>query len=250
MTKIFISYARSDGEKLAEFLHKRLTGCGYDVWKDSHDLEVGRNFPGGISDALETANDFIILVSPAALRSEWVNNEVNMAMAARSRILPIVFDVVNNDDIPLMLRTKNYVLMKGTEDWQALIRIVDSLEGGKNIPRVYNLSGHADIMVRDLLVLGHSPFEKADLPTPDSVVEKARKLAQEAWPYLKSGAGIVPPGHPALATAVLAYLLGTENQMPRLYYTYRVEEKFGISGDRFVDLQGLRDEGFEYRSRI
>jgi hypothetical protein len=100
-----------------------------------------------------------------------------------------------------------------------------------------------------VLVLGHSRFEMADLSTPKSVCDTARKLAEESIPYIKSGAGIVPPGHAALASATLAFLLGAVNQMPRLFYTYKSEGVFGISGENFVNLQDLRDEGFAFRSR-
>src|SRR5262249_28203065 len=82
MNNIFISYSHKDGEEIAEFFHERLTGCGYDVWKDSHNLQVGKKFPRAISDAVEKTNDFIVLLTKAALQSDWVDNEINMAMTA------------------------------------------------------------------------------------------------------------------------------------------------------------------------
>jgi hypothetical protein len=248
MTKIFLSYSHQDAGGLANFLHERLTGCGYDIWMDNYDLQLGTNFPKAISDALEQSGDFIVLLTRAALQSDWVNDEINMAMAARCRILPIVVDDLKAEEIPLYLRKINFLPMRSKEDWISLDRLVNGLSDGKKIPRVYNLSGHVDITVRGVLVLGHSRFEMANLPTPNSVIEAARKLAEESIPFIKSGSGIVPPGHPVLASAMLAFLLGAVNQMPLLFYTYKSEGIFGISGDNFINLQDLRDEGFVYRS--
>jgi hypothetical protein len=248
MNKIFISYSHKDGGEIAEFLHERLTGCGYDVWKDSHDLALGTNFPKAISDALEATSDFIVLLTRASLQSDWVNDEINMAMTARCKVLPILVDQIPADEIPLYLRKINFMQMKSIEDWQALNRLVDSLEGGKVIPRVYNLSGHSHIAVNGVLILGHSRFEKADLATPESVISAARKLAEEALPYIKAGAEIVPPGHPAMATVMLAFLLGSNNAMPRMFHTHPSDGIFGIHGDRYIKLQDIRDQGFSYRS--
>jgi hypothetical protein len=243
MTTIFISYARKDGEELAEFLHERLTGCGYDVWKDSHDLQIGRDFPRGISDALTNVGEFIILVSPAALQSEWVSNELNMALAAGHRILPIVLDGVNNNDIPLILKTKNYILMKGTDDWQSLNRLVDSLEGGSDIPRIYSMSNRDDTKFEGVLLLGKSEIVMPNLQDPADVIEKAEKMWLDFLRHWNKvdDLGLVPPGLAPLASAITAYLVGKPNQLPRLYYPYQGPDgKFRISAEKFIDLQQLR----------
>ncbi len=253
MSRIFLSYARSDAGEIAEYLYERLTGAGYEVWKDDHDLPLGANFPGAISAALEDQCDVIVLLTRAALKSEWVNDEVNMAVTARRRVIPIVLDELKDDEIPLLLRKLNWLTMrKGTEDWQALHRLVDNLEGGKSIPRIYNMSGHKDDMeVHGVLVLGHHNFTPADLSDPQSMSETARKMAEEALPYIKAGADIVPAGHSALACVILAYLLGITNQMPRIFYPNKIaDRKFGVNAGTFIRLQEIRDAGFEYRSHL
>jgi hypothetical protein len=251
MSKIFISYARSDGSEVAEFLFQRLSDCGYDVWIDKHGIQLGASFSRAISNALEEECDVIVLLSQAALKSTWVGSEIEMAVTAERRVIPVLLEGVEEDNIPLMMRKLNWLEMKaGVEDWEALNRLVDHLEDGKSIPRVYNLSGHKDFKVREILVLGHSDFVYPDLSDSAAVIEASKKLAQEVLPYIKIGAGIVPPGHPAIASSTLAVLLGTTNEMPKLFYTFKDSEgKFGIHKEVFIALQDLRDSGFAYRSQ-
>jgi hypothetical protein len=178
-----------------------------------------------------------------------VQDEIDMAKVARRRLIPVILDEV---EVPLYLQTVHLLEMRaGVDDWRALHQLVNQLAGGQAIPRAYNMSGHKDIEVNGALVLGHSEFGHVDLNSPQSIADTARTMAEAALPYIKdAGAGIVPHGHPALACGILAHLLGTTNQMPLLFYTYRLENgKFGVSSDRFLSLQNIRDQGFEYRKR-
>lgn len=249
MNRIFLSYSHKDASEAAELLYARLTGCGYEVWKDNHSLPLGSSFPREISNAVGQQDYFVVLLSAAALESEWVQHEIDMAKVSQRLIIPIILEDL---EIPLYLKTIQCLSMKeGVNDWLALHKLVDHLGGGKSIPRVYNMSGHKDIEVNGVLVLGHSDFVRVDLSDPQIIPDTAQQMAQLALPFIRqAGAGIVPHGHPALACSILAYLLGTTNQMPQLFCTHRLENgKFRISGDRSISLQNIRDLGFEYRSK-
>lgn len=247
MSRIFLSYAHKDASEVAEWLYNRLTGCGYEVWKDNHSLPLGSSFPKEISNAVGQHDHFIVLLSAAAIASAWVQDEIDMAKVARRRLIPVILAEV---EIPLYLRTIHSLEMKaGVNDWRSLHQLVNQLGDGQAIPRIYNMSGHKDIEVNGALVLGYSEFGHVDLTDPQAITTTAQTMAEAALPFIKEAeAGIVPHGHPALACGILAHLLGTTNQMPSLFYTYRLENgKFGISGDRFVSLQNIRDQGFAYR---
>lgn len=243
MKKIFISYSHSDGEAIAEFLHERLTDCGYNVWKDNHDLPLGTNFPRAISDALQETSDFLVLLTKASLQSDWVGNEIDMAMTAGSRVLPILLDGVLNEDIPLYLRKINYLPIQGVHDWQGLHKLVNGLEGGSKIPRIYSMSNRDDTKFEGVLLLGKSEVTTPNLQDPKDVMAKAEKLWRDFLPYWNKikDVGLVPPGHAAVANAVLAHLAGKPNQLPHLFYPYPGPDgKFRVSADVCIDLQSLR----------
>lgn len=244
MNKIFLSYARRDGKELAEFLHDRLTSCGYDVWMDSHDLGVGSNFPGAISNALEESRTFLIVISPAALQSKWVESEANMAMEAQCHILPVLLPSVDRQDIPLMLRAKNYIPMSGTTDWESLDRLVDALVGGKDIPRVLSFSKQTDTAYEGVLLMGRSAWASATPKTKEEIVEVSRNMWRE---FLEMGKKIpdlalVVPGYAPLALAFLAYVVGIPNTLPRVYFPEpKPSGGFRVSRHAYIELQQLRD---------
>jgi len=247
MSQIFISYAHKDGSELAEFLHQRLSGCGYEVFKDDHDLRPGDTVMRAISNAIDGTGDFIVLMTRAALSSNWVSDEVDMAMTVRRRVISIVAEDVNDSELPPHQRKLLYIRMKnGALHWQDLHRLVNSLDGGSEIPRVYNMSKYPIEKVSGLLVLGNSETPDPDPTDPDDIRKKSKKLWKDALPFLSLDTkliGFVPNGWAPLASAFLALWVGKPNGLfLRMYYTYKVQGgKYGISADKFVDLEELRE---------
>lgn len=249
MNSLFLSYSRKDSE-VAEYLYNRLSGAGYSVWKDNRNIALGGAFPQELSSSIMKADYFLVLLSASSLASDWVNHEINIAIASGRRIIPVRLEEVQP---PPVLLSLHYLDMLDTAArWKALHKLVNDLLGGSTIPRAYNMSGHTDIEVDGILILDHCDFKYADLNSTDSVIANAEKLAQAALPYLKeTKAGIIPPGHPALASATLAYLLGVNNKMPRLFWTRRNEnDNFEVSSENIISLQGIRNKGFELREKF
>ncbi len=242
MARVFISYSHDDAAGVAEHLFKRLQGAGYEVWKDDHSLGLGDHFATKIYESITTQDYVVVLLSPAGLASRWVKEEIETAKVNNRHLIPILLEEV---EVPPNLGILHYLKMfDGEKDWRALHKLVDNLHEGKNIPRVFNASGYSDIEVKGALILGESAPVSADLNDQNSVAQIAGRLAQEALPYIKEvNAGIITPGHPAIALTMLANLLGWYNQMPKLYWTSRTKEgKFGIDAERYISLQDVRDE--------
>jgi hypothetical protein len=100
--KIFISYSGRDGTNVAKRLYEHLVGLKYNPWMDEAreiDDET-KILPGSlvqqeIDNAINDANLVLLIDTPAAPHSEWIQHEVNTANAS---ILPV---------LPLWFRTKN-----------------------------------------------------------------------------------------------------------------------------------------------
>ena len=76
---VFISYARSDGEPFANELSRRLADeFGIAVWQDRIRMAPG-DFEQQIRQAIESAPYLVVVVTPGALRSEWVEKEWRQA---------------------------------------------------------------------------------------------------------------------------------------------------------------------------
>ncbi len=77
--KVFISHSSKDGE-FVDRLAMDLSARGIPVWYDKLDLQVGDSVPGKINQGLAEAKYFLIVLSPEAIESHWVQEELNAAL--------------------------------------------------------------------------------------------------------------------------------------------------------------------------
>ncbi len=110
MADIFISYARSDREKI-EKLASALEAEGYSVWWDRN-IVGGKQFSEEIERELNAAKAVIVAWSAQAIASPWVKDE---AAAARDqeKLIPIRLDT---EQAPMGFRQYHAVHLEG---WQS-----------------------------------------------------------------------------------------------------------------------------------
>ncbi len=92
--QIFISYSRRDQEfvfKLANDLEAR----GGRVWLDQADIRGGTQWRQSIDNGIEQASAFLLLISPDAMDSEYVNFELELAEEQGKPIFPLIYRRTN-----------------------------------------------------------------------------------------------------------------------------------------------------------
>src|SRR5689334_7267406 len=77
--RVFISHSSKDKE-FVERLVADLSRHSIPVWYDKFDLRVGESVPGKINEGIAGARHFLIVLSPAAVESPWVKEELNAAL--------------------------------------------------------------------------------------------------------------------------------------------------------------------------
>ena len=98
----FISYSHTADGKLAPSLQRGLQRLAK-KWNARRALRIFRDETGlstnpqlwtGIESALDESSWFVLLASPAAASSEWVNKEIEHWLATKSvdRVLPVLTD--------------------------------------------------------------------------------------------------------------------------------------------------------------
>ena len=65
--RIFISYARTDGESFAKELRRRLREHGFSLWQDRTEMEGGKDWWQQIVEALDHVEYLLLVMTPAAL---------------------------------------------------------------------------------------------------------------------------------------------------------------------------------------
>lgn len=94
---IFISYRKADGRDYARSIMQALKIVGYPkVFFDYNSLRDGV-FNTQILDAIYSCKDFILVISPLALKNcgregDWVAKEIRMAIKYHKKIIPIVIE--------------------------------------------------------------------------------------------------------------------------------------------------------------
>ena len=89
--RIFISYSTKDGSEFADDLRQKLEAEGFSIWQDLIALEGGRDWWSQIEDALksESLQHFLLVVTPKALASHVVRQEIRLARQEGKTFCPI-----------------------------------------------------------------------------------------------------------------------------------------------------------------
>lgn len=97
--KVFISYATQD-EALATRLVASLESAGLDAWYKKREIMPGDNWAEKIAAGLKESNAMVVLLTPAALESDAVQNSISYALGEKSfskRLIPVIVDA---EDFP------------------------------------------------------------------------------------------------------------------------------------------------------
>lgn len=102
MAHIFISYSTKDSD-YAYLLADKLRAEGFDVWIDNAQLRSGDNWWQAIVQALRSCSAFIVIMTPDAKASRWVQREVTLA------------DNWEKPAFPLLLTGENWEIYVNTQ---------------------------------------------------------------------------------------------------------------------------------------
>ncbi len=114
--KVFISYAHAD-QAAAQRVARQLGAAGLDVWFDRDKLQPGDNWALALGRAIADSDALVVLLSPDALASEWVQREIEYALTEqryKNRVVPVVVRPTRN--VPWILRNFQMLDFRTEED--------------------------------------------------------------------------------------------------------------------------------------
>ncbi len=88
MPRIFVSHRQHHNDWCRPFV-TTLQSAGWDAWYDEKGLQAGAAWVKVIQTELQTREIFLLILTPDAWASEWVQDEVQLALATR-RLIVIV----------------------------------------------------------------------------------------------------------------------------------------------------------------
>lgn len=150
MPSVFLSYTSED-KAFARHIAHALSAHAITVWVDQYEILPGDALRAKIVEGIRRSEYFIVLLSRASLRSNWVTRELEVALehnaeAARRRIIPVRIEDV---DLPPRLADFRYVdLSRDFESGIAeIVRTITrhDAEGARPLDEVVNV----DALVRN-----------------------------------------------------------------------------------------------------
>lgn len=89
--RIFISYRRDDSRDMAVQLHDELSGAGFDVFLDTHDIRPGEPFQEMLWHRLADCDVVVMIDTPDYFGSKWTKQELGRSLAQGIHILRLVW---------------------------------------------------------------------------------------------------------------------------------------------------------------
>ncbi|MGI9182959.1 MAG: toll/interleukin-1 receptor domain-containing protein [Longimicrobiaceae bacterium] len=108
--RVFISYARLDGDEFASELAARLKAAGFDPWFDRISIGAGSSWSRMIDQGLDTAWTLLVVLTPGSELSAEVQGEWYGAL---DRHVPVVPLLVEECEIPRRLQSIQYLDFRG-----------------------------------------------------------------------------------------------------------------------------------------
>ena len=118
--RVFISYARTDGEPFATQLRQRLEAERIPLWQDRIGLEGGKDWWLQITEALDKVEFLVLVMTPAAMSSETVRKEWRYARQQGACVYPVK-GVPDLDfaSLPHWMRSAHFYDLD--HEWQKLV---------------------------------------------------------------------------------------------------------------------------------
>ncbi len=126
-TDVFVSYSRKDSD-LARLLNRKLQAAGKTTWFDQESISKGVDFEKEIFKGINGCNNFVFVISPDAINSEYCEREVDYAVSQHKRIITLLARETNPDSMPEALRIINWIDFKDTDFSEAFSDLLQAVE--------------------------------------------------------------------------------------------------------------------------
>ncbi|HEU4887069.1 MAG TPA: TIR domain-containing protein [Thermoanaerobaculia bacterium] len=188
MARVFISYAREDGEAFARGLEAKLQG--YDPWYDRRQLTPGLPWDEKIVDGIDQSDVFLVVLTRGYERGAFALKELQRAIDQRKPVIPLRFHA--DAGLPIEIQRNQWIAFtNGLEDDENLVPLreaVDLLARGGSLTARDLRAGRWDLVQLQTAewsreaVRGH--FDEKLYVARESADEQFARFRESATPAL------------------------------------------------------------------
>lgn len=113
---VFVSHAGED-TWVARQIAEKIKACGADVFLDSEVIEIGEKFDDRIQEAFDVSDEFLVLLTPWALKRPYVIAEIGAAWAKKiQRVIIVTHGVTpkslqRHPSLMVFVKTRNMITL-------------------------------------------------------------------------------------------------------------------------------------------
>ncbi|NJO14851.1 MAG: TIR domain-containing protein [Thioploca sp.] len=129
-TEVFISYSRKDSG-FARRLNAELQNYGKTTWFDQESIAEGTDFEKEIYKGIDNTDNFVFIISPDAVQSEFCAAEVAYAAETQKRFIPLLYRDPQHNPMPPALAAVQWLQFQPAEKefataFRQLLRVLDT----------------------------------------------------------------------------------------------------------------------------
>jgi hypothetical protein len=117
---VFISYSHHDSDS-ASLMREHIKGAGMEVWMSEHSLQLGQEWSKEIDENIRSAFALVVVITPDAKASEYVNYEWSFAVGAGVPVFPVLLKQFPDSPHPRLERFQRLDFRDGRRPWAELI---------------------------------------------------------------------------------------------------------------------------------
>ncbi len=123
MGGVFISYSRSDAD-VVRSIHEALAEAGREPWIDWRDIPPTAEWLKEVYAAIDAADDFLFMLSSAALDSPTCELELQHALDNNKRLIPVVVEDIQPEGVRDEVSALNWIFCRAGDDFESAVRVL------------------------------------------------------------------------------------------------------------------------------
>ncbi|MDW7695829.1 TIR domain-containing protein [Flammeovirgaceae bacterium SG7u.111] len=178
-SEVFISYSQKDAD-FARKLNLKLQSFRKTTWFDQESIASASNFEEEIKKGISTSDNFLFIISPNSLASEFCEEEVRFAAEMGKRFITVLLDDVDPETMPAALKEVQWIDFKENKFDIAFSSLMHTLnidrEHVKEHTRLQQKAAEWDKQGRKKVL--NFLFRRADV---DLLLKKSEFVQSQVW---------------------------------------------------------------------
>ena len=126
---VFISYSRKD-KAFVQSLNDALDNAGVQAWVDWEGIELASDWMQRITNAIQTHDAFIFVISPDSINSKVCTDELELGIKLNKKLIPVLHrEPQKGQEMHQKLASTNWVYLRKEDNFEETIpRLVESIQ--------------------------------------------------------------------------------------------------------------------------